>query len=357
MRHTSENLALELRKVTTEWGIKDKIILAVSDNAANIVSAIKSVGWKQLGCVAHTINLTVKDGLKNDDIQTIINKVKEIYQENQNKPVPLKLILEVSTRWNSTFYMLQRFIELEEAIKSTVAILEKELPILTAGEWKTIKELCKILRPFEDATKTISGEKYCTASLVIPICNGIRKTLLNLSKNQFSELIKNILEILRSTFEERLGNVENSNTLSISTFLCPKFKQMGFSNDTTANSVKQKIINMIAAKITIKTKEDQEKMTTSKAVTADNADTKNIDDGNDEEEISIWSDFDKKFAANQPKGSSTSRAIIEKQRYMEEDIIPRDSDSFLWWQQHKQILPHLSQVAQERLLKFSNEEH
>ncbi|KAJ8963986.1 hypothetical protein NQ317_013076 [Molorchus minor] len=133
MRHTSENLALELRKVTTEWGIKDKINLAVSDNAANIVSAIKC-GMKQLGCVAHTINLTVKDGLKNDDIQTIINKVKEIY-----KPVTLKLMLE-------------------EAIKSTVAILDKELPILTAVEWKTIKELCKILRPFEDATKTISGE-------------------------------------------------------------------------------------------------------------------------------------------------------------------------------------------------------
>lgn len=175
LRHTAENLAAELRRITLEWGIMNKVIFAVSDNAANIQKALQDVGWKNIGCLAHTFNLLVKDGLKNEEIRNIIDKVRKIvkhfrksnissdklmkYQENQGN-TPLKLILEVPTRWNSILYMLERFILLEEAVKSTIAVIDKELPVVTASEWKIVKELVLILKPFEDATKTLSGEKY-----------------------------------------------------------------------------------------------------------------------------------------------------------------------------------------------------
>jgi len=41
-----------------------KIILAVSDNANNIKSALNSLKVKSLGCFAHTFNLIVQDALK-----------------------------------------------------------------------------------------------------------------------------------------------------------------------------------------------------------------------------------------------------------------------------------------------------
>lgn len=37
--HTSKHLASEIRRISREWGINDKIFLVVSDNAANISSA------------------------------------------------------------------------------------------------------------------------------------------------------------------------------------------------------------------------------------------------------------------------------------------------------------------------------
>lgn len=57
--HTSENLAEELLKVAREWKIEHKVVCCVTDNAANIVKAIKLLKWTHLPCLAHTINLIV----------------------------------------------------------------------------------------------------------------------------------------------------------------------------------------------------------------------------------------------------------------------------------------------------------
>lgn len=361
-RHTSSNLATELRRVVTDWGIERKIILAVSDNAANIQKAIQQeVGWKHLGCVAHTINLIVKDSLKNENIQDIIAKIREVvkhfrksniandklikYQENLGKN-PLKLILEVPTRWNSTFYMLQRFVNLEECIRSTVAVIDKELPVLTSSEWQEMKQLCQVLKPLESATRTLSGENYCTASLVIPMYNGMKKVFENLSKQMFSPAVLEVVQLIRSGLEERLGTVENSNTLTVCTFLDPRFKYLGFSKDILAENVKKRIIPLIAEKITFKTQERQSRTPPSPS--------QDTETEADDTEMSIWSDFDKTVFAAQPKGTSTSRAIIEMQRYMEEDIVPRQQDAFKWWAKNGHLFPNLAEVAQEKLCALAS---
>jgi len=40
-RHTATHLASELKRVTNEWGVIDKIVACVTDNASNIVSALQ----------------------------------------------------------------------------------------------------------------------------------------------------------------------------------------------------------------------------------------------------------------------------------------------------------------------------
>lgn len=89
-------------------------MLAVSDNAANIKTAIsEKLNWKHFGCLAHTINLIVKEGLENEFIAELISNIKTIvthfkrsniateklmtYQRNTGK-TPLKLLQDVATR-------------------------------------------------------------------------------------------------------------------------------------------------------------------------------------------------------------------------------------------------------------------
>jgi hypothetical protein len=64
-----------------------------------------------------------------------------------------------------------RFTKLETAVKSSIALIDKNLPISNSFEWRLARKLCRILKPFENVTKTISGELCSTASLVIPITN------------------------------------------------------------------------------------------------------------------------------------------------------------------------------------------
>jgi hypothetical protein len=82
---------------------------------------------RHLHCFAHQLNLVAERAIQsNVEIQCLIKKVKNIVtwfkQSNnvsdqlrkaQNKGDPKKLIQEVSTRWNSTYYMIQRLQSLE----------------------------------------------------------------------------------------------------------------------------------------------------------------------------------------------------------------------------------------------------
>ena len=72
--HTAENLAAELMSVASEWGITDKIVCLVTDNASNIVAAVRLNGWKHMPCFAHTLNLVVQDSIKADSQLSEIQK-------------------------------------------------------------------------------------------------------------------------------------------------------------------------------------------------------------------------------------------------------------------------------------------
>jgi hypothetical protein len=53
-RHTSLNLSIRLIEIAKCWGIENKVACVVTDNASNIVNAIKECGWEHISCFAHT---------------------------------------------------------------------------------------------------------------------------------------------------------------------------------------------------------------------------------------------------------------------------------------------------------------
>lgn len=83
------------------------------------------------------------------------------------------MLNDVATRWNSTFYMIERFIKLKEALKITiVSLTSTNITILTETEWCVAEEMCTLLRPLEKATREMSAEHYLTASKIIPVSYG-----------------------------------------------------------------------------------------------------------------------------------------------------------------------------------------
>jgi hypothetical protein len=352
--HTSENLAKELLTIAKDWAIEGKIVLAVSDNAANIKSAIQNrTPWKFFGCYAHTLNLIVGDALKLVDnlignVKTIVSHFKRSatatsklmnFQINAGCRTPRKLLQDVVTRWNSTYYMLQRFVDLEDAVRSTVAMLNVSLPQLSPSDWECLKELCKILKPFENATTVISGENYMSASLVIVLTGGLLDVSDNLLKHDFSQISRNVIERLQKGISDRLQNVEYSNTLAVCTFLDPRFKLCVFKNKDAAEKVRNFVTSEITKVIAnSSTKDDEERVMVSQEPSSNETTCS-------DSEFSIWNSLDKVYAKSAPSINPRARAIMEVQRYVEDELLNRKNDPLEWWNKSSHLYPHLSKLV------------
>lgn len=359
LSHTSSNLAQEMERVLRPWELFEKITFAVSDNAYNIKNALNALGFKNMGCFAHTMNLIVQSALTLEEV--LINRVKQIvahfrkstvannalktYQINNGIKNPKKLIQDVQTRWNSTCYMICRFVELETSIRGTLGLLNNAPDNLRPEEWIILQELIKVLKPFEEATKVISGQKYMTASLVIVIVQGLFKVFSNLMKMDLTQRVLKVAEQLLANMNTRdaFKHSEKSGTLARCTFLDPRFKHIPFSHSTTLmNTTKNDVIEKTSEIIRSKyTDEDRRSYETEASV--------DINTHSNSEQLSIWNDIDISVAKSTPIGTAKSRAIVEVQRYLEDSIIPKGQDPLSWWKDHSYNYPHLSALARNTL--------
>jgi len=80
-----------------------------------------------------------------------------------------KLILEVPTRWNLVYYIVDLFIDMIKLISPSLLDNCSALPILNAIEIDILRQLLDLLKPLEFVTRESSGENYITISKVIPM--------------------------------------------------------------------------------------------------------------------------------------------------------------------------------------------
>lgn len=242
-RHTSEYIATKLVDVCTEWNItKQKIVAVVTDGAANMIKAIDlSFGKKQhILCFAHTLNLVAQNAISSvSQLTELISKVKNIVRWFKHSVVASdelrkatngdgKLIQEEATRWNSTFYMLERFTKLSKIINDIVHKHITAPPMISAKEVKDISDIIDLLRPIEASTKELCGQKYVTSSMVIPMVYIMVKNISQFKPTQ--ELGIQLQKEILFHCEKRFGSVESVALLSIATMLDPRFKKIYFKD-------------------------------------------------------------------------------------------------------------------------------
>ena len=122
-RHTSVNILERLLEAAKEWGITDERVSGlVRDNAVNAILGADLTGWPHFGCAAHTLQLSVNVGLAHPTTDKAIAIAKKLVGHFKHSVVATKekqvqlnikqhhLIQDVSTRWNSTFFMINRLV-------------------------------------------------------------------------------------------------------------------------------------------------------------------------------------------------------------------------------------------------------
>ena len=87
--------------------------------------------------------------------------------------IALTIIKDIVTRWNSTYYMLERCMTLEPFIKEVCREFNMK-PVPSTQEWEAASKLCKLLKPFREMSVFFEGEKYptlCSISRLITTLN------------------------------------------------------------------------------------------------------------------------------------------------------------------------------------------
>lgn len=239
------------------YDLEKKLVSITSDNDSANISGIESLindinsrlnltGAAKVihvRCMAHIIDLGIKEALKQlkfsvspveEIITTITSSTKrmerfaqvqqQLAEESedynwQTPKEPLKLIQDIETRWNSKYLSLNRALLLREAIDKAIHDMI-ELANFEPVDWIFMKDLISFLQPFHEMTERLSGENYCTMSLIsssVPIL--ISHANIYSDNPNLSEAASNLLRKLYS-YSDSLTN----DVALISSILDPRIK-------------------------------------------------------------------------------------------------------------------------------------
>lgn len=309
--------------------------------------------------MAHLLNLIVDGALKKNEIfSTLSDQVKSIvtyFKQSANtmdllraeqelagkkEGEVLTLIQAVSTRWNSCFDMLERFLKLSATVAKILTIKStKHTPDMVAtSQLNIIRDIIVLLAPFKQATEDISGANYVTASLAIPITNLLRKELEQTTSQ--TDLGISIKNALIKGVEDRLSPLEKNNFLAIACILDPRFKRLHFNSPLAVSSA-----------ISIISKEIREEHKRRGKISPECSSTvleREASDG------SIWSRHDQILSETQSAVTleipSSGSVPNELKQYLDQPLLERKSDPVKFWVDSRHFTPVLSEIAQKYMI-------
>ena len=245
--HTGANVADLLKRVAEEWHLNDVVL--VTDNAANMVVAAQLGGLVHVRCYAHTLNLACQRALKLPSVSRLLARIRRIvsffhrstvgaYELGEKQKLlglPChKLITDVSTRWNSAFEMVDRFLEQQPAICATllspqVRKGESDLCTLNETDVSNAEDLVKALKPMKDVTTLISEESSPTVCLIAPLQAQLcQETTGNIAE---SSIIRDIKKAINEDLSKRYTSDLERRTLRSASALDPRFKGLPFLSE------------------------------------------------------------------------------------------------------------------------------
>ncbi|XP_041947892.1 E3 SUMO-protein ligase ZBED1-like [Alosa sapidissima] len=241
---TGPVVAEEINSILEEFQLTGKVIAATVDNAYNMDAALRNLKFLKVGCFAHTLNLAAQ---KVYGIQAVTRwcakiravvvwlkrstKSKTVLREKQrllNLPEH-NVILDVRTRWNSLYLMVERFVEQFPAIQAACLDQRLRRPMerdrlerLTESDFEKAEEFMKCMKVLYTSTLRVSSNKSPTCSQIIPILTKLKAHYSTSDDdNVFMAAIK---EKVWGDLEKRYQDQDIQNFLQEATLMDPRFK-------------------------------------------------------------------------------------------------------------------------------------
>ena len=179
-RHTADRNAERLREAVEEWKIDEsRVSEIVRDNTSNMRVALEKLGWEDVPCFTHTLQLAFTNGLELSQVSRLsvagrklvghfkhsVIAMTALKEKQRQMNVPEHhLIQDVVTRWNSTYFMFEQLLEQHWAM---YAVLHDDQGTqsqyrhlyLREDQWKSLEQMVTVLKPLQMATTTLRSAK------------------------------------------------------------------------------------------------------------------------------------------------------------------------------------------------------
>ncbi|XP_043285750.1 E3 SUMO-protein ligase ZBED1-like [Venturia canescens] len=348
-RHTANYISEKLESSLASFGIPlSKVTAIVTDRGTNIYkAAVDTFGAsKHIPCLAHILSGVVPIAIKTlPSIEKIFFRLKEIVTitkrsvvasdelrrlqicNGKTESTALKLKQDVPTRWNSTFYMIKRFLELRDYVYPVLMKCPSAPEMLTREEIEILQDCVRVMSPIENAIREISGETYSTGSIAIPIFRCMEITLTKCEPT--TKPGESFKSAIIAQVQKNFDGIEKTELLAMTTILDPRFKKVHFQSALAAAGAIRKINNEL--------KSDDN--SSGLKVTP-------VSDSKSSTDVDIWQVHDNLITKHlELSGNDSSELNLELRQYLNQPTISRHGNPLEYWSGVKKAFPKLYPLA------------
>ena len=238
--HTGENIACTITDILDNWNLSfSQLIATTTDNGSNMVAAFHNLDTIRISCFGHNLDLAIKKGLNNSHVQRALGRCRslvELFHRSWKKTRDLrekqqllglpehKIMGDVVTRWGSTFEMISRILEQQQALSAVLAEDRKNWHrMINDIELSVLETISDILKPLSYLTDALACEKQITASAIYPVLKHMKKAL-QIDETKDTTLTTQIKQAIWKDLEKRYTDPDVVQILNLATFLDPRFK-------------------------------------------------------------------------------------------------------------------------------------
>ncbi|CAB4439730.1 unnamed protein product [Rhizophagus irregularis] len=147
--HTGEVICEELFQILESWNLKSTTFTVVTDNGINMVKAVCLLKENYLDQIQHQSYIMHTLQLSAERLHSAQQNFQINLSENEYVN-PLEVLTDVKTRWNSTYLVWKRILELHNFMKnvSTDLLLKSDRASQKEGE-KLERLYPSVLRPLK----------------------------------------------------------------------------------------------------------------------------------------------------------------------------------------------------------------
>ncbi|KAK9273474.1 hypothetical protein L1049_018284 [Liquidambar formosana] len=385
--HKGEVIGHAIESCLLEWGLENVCTITV-DNASNNDTAVaylkKKYGKKNGGilggefmhmrCCAHILNLIVKDGLSDvhDSIARIRGAVKyirssparaEIFKkcvEQERIKSKRSLCLDVPTRWNSTYLMLDTALKFQKAferLEEQDLTFKWELKEGIPGEedWNNARVFTQFLETFYETSNRMSGSLYVTSNSYFEEICTIENTISDWSKS-LDPYLSSMAIRMKLKFDKYWGDIDKVNLMVvIAVVLDPrcKLEYVNFCYSMVYQPIKVEALCK-RVKETLDRLFDQYKLFDSSlgvspTQVGQSSGEMEVDKPDSEVQVPKKNLKQCFLKHRQEKEGGVLKSEVDK--YLEESVENDDSsfDILVWWKMNCKKYPTLAMVAREVL--------